>query len=216
MLIIMIRTAILYTVIIAMLRLMGKKQLGELQPSELVTTILISNIATLSIEDPTIPMLIGIVPVLMIVCIDVLMSVVMLKSPKFRRTVTGSPKIIISEGVIDRRELEKLRYTIDDVLGAMRGQSIFDISEVRYAIVETTGKINFFKKDDGGTDPPCVVVKDGITEPDGMEACGLDARGLKKLLGENGAKQNEVFLMTLSRSGGCTVIKKDTGKGENV
>ena len=80
MLIIMIRTVILYTVIIAAIRLMGKKQLGELQPSELVTTILISNIATLSIEDPTIPMLIGIVPVLMIVCIDVLMSVLMLKS----------------------------------------------------------------------------------------------------------------------------------------
>ena len=209
MLIIMIRTTILYTVIIAMMRLMGKKQLGELQPSELVTTILISNIATLSIEDPTIPMLIGIVPILMIVCIDVLMSVVMLKSPKFRRTVTGSPKIIISEGIIDRRELEKLRYTIDDVLEAMRGQSIFDISEVRYAIVETTGKINFFKKEDGSTDPPCVVVKDGITEPDGMEACGLDAKGLKNLLDGNGAEKNDIFLMTLSRDGKCTIIKKN-------
>ncbi|MBQ3842055.1 MAG: DUF421 domain-containing protein [Ruminiclostridium sp.] len=215
MLIIMIRTTILYTVIIAMMRLMGKKQLGELQPSELVTTILISNIATLSIEDPTIPMLIGIVPILMIVCIDVLMSVVMLKSPKFRRTVTGSPKIIISEGVIDRVELEKLRYTIDDVLEAMRGQSIFDISEVRYAIVETTGKINFFKKDDGATDPPCVVVKDGITEPDGMKSCGMDAKKLGRLLDKNGAKQNEVFLMTVSRDGQCTVIRKDTGKGKN-
>ena len=216
MLIIMIRTVILYTVIIAAIRLMGKKQLGELQPSELVTTILISNIATLSIEDPTIPMLIGIVPVLMIVCIDVLMSVLMLKSPKFRRAVTGSPKIIISEGIIDRKELEKLRYTIDDVLEAMRAESIFDISEVRYAIVETTGKINFFKKTDGSTDPPCVVVKDGITEPDGMEACGLDEKRLKELLTSHGTEKDSVFLMTLGRDGKCTVIRRETGKEEKA
>ena len=84
MLVIMIRTVILYPLIILMIRLMGKKQLGELQPSELVTTILISNIATLSIEDPTVPMMLGVVPVLMIVSINVIMSVIMLKSPDFR------------------------------------------------------------------------------------------------------------------------------------
>ena len=212
MLIIMIRTVILYTVIILMMRLMGKKQLGELQPSELVTTILISNIATLSIEDPTIPMLIGIVPILMIVCIDVLMSVIMLKSPRFRRLVTGSPRVIISGGKIDRKELEKLRYTIDDVLEAMREQEIFDITEVRYAIVETTGKINFYKMSDGDTDPPCIVVKDGVIERSGAESSGLGEKRIREILKDNKTRLRDVFLMTVSGNGGYDLIRKETGK----
>lgn len=212
MLIIMIRTVMLYAVIILMMRLMGKKQLGELQPSELVTTILVSNVATLSIEDPTIPMLIGLVPILMIVCIDVIMSVITLKNPRLRRLVTGSPKIIISDGVIDRRELEKLRYTIDDVLGAMREQSIFDITEVRYAIVETTGKINFFKKTDGKNDPPCVVIKDGIVEESGLKVSGMSGKAIKKLLDDNATGLDNVFLLTVKRGGDYDLIRKDAGK----
>lgn len=212
MLTIMIRTVILYTVIILMMRLMGKKQLGELQPSELVTTILVSNVATLSIEDPTIPMLIGIVPILMIVCIDVLMSVVMLKSPRFRSLVTGSPKIVISDGVIDRKQLTALRYTIDDLLEAMREQGIFDLTEVRYAIVETTGKINFYKKTDGDTDPPCVVIRDGMVEQSGMRMSGLTERTLNKILEDNGTDCGNVFLLTVSKGGSYDLIRKDTGK----
>ncbi len=208
MLIIIIRTVILYCIIILMMRLMGKKQLGELQPSELVTTILVSNIATLSIEDPTVPMLIGIVPIFTIVCIDVFMSVIMLRSPKFRRMVTGTPRIIISDGTIDRKELERLRYTIDEVLAAMREQQIFDISEVRYAIVETTGKINFYKKSDGATDPPAVVIKDGITEESGMQIAGITEKNVKKILGENAAEKKNVFLLTVSKDGQYNLIKR--------
>ena len=212
MLIIMIRTVILYVVIILMIRLMGKKQLGELQPSELVTTILISNIATLSIEDPTIPMLIGMVPVFMIVCIDILMSVIMLKSPKFRGVITGSPRIVISDGIIDRKELERLRYTIDDVLESMRGQGIFDITEVRYAIVETTGKINFFKKTDGNTDPPYVVIKDGMVEHTGLTMAGMTENKVKSLLKENSVGLEDVFLMTVSENGQYDLIRKEQGR----
>ena len=209
MLVIMIRTVILYTVIILMMRLMGKKQLGELQPSELVTTILISNIATLSIEDPTIPMLLGIVPVLMIVCIDVLMSVAMLRVPRFRNVITGSPKIIVSDGVIDRAELRRLRYTIDDVLEAMRDHDIFDISEVRYAIVETTGKINFLRKEDCPTDPPCVVVKDGMIERSGLAVCGMTEQKVRDIIRGNGTELSEVFLLTVKSGGDYSIIRKE-------
>lgn len=212
MLIMMIRTVILYAVIILMMKLMGKKQLGELQPSELVTTILISNIATLSIEDPTVPMLIGIVPILMIVCIDVLMSVIMLKSPRFRRLVTGSPRVIISDGKIDRNELERLRYTIDDVLEAMREQGIFDVTEVRYAIVETTGKINFFKMSDGESDPPCVVVKDGMIERSGVKISGMSEKKIREIVKDNKTTLHDVLLMTVTRGGGYDLIRKETGK----
>ena len=119
MLIVFLRAALLYVVVVFAIRLMGKRQLGELQPSEFVITILISNIATLPIEDPGTPMLLGIVPILTLVCLDVIMSAATLRSRKLRRIVSGSPKIIISSGEIDQKQLKELRYT------AHRGSLMF-------------------------------------------------------------------------------------------
>ena len=113
MLIVIIRSVLLYFIIVLSLRLMGKKQLAQLQPSELVTTILISNIATLSLEDLSVPMIYGVIPILMVVSMDVIMSHVMLKSTNIRRMVTGTPQIIISDGKIDQQVMKRLRYTID-------------------------------------------------------------------------------------------------------
>ncbi len=209
MLTIIIRSVILFILVIAALRLMGKKQLGELQPSELVTTILISNIATLSLEDQSIPMIIGIVPILMIVCIDVFMSGIMLKSVRFRKLVTGSPRVIITDGVIDQKELKNLRYTIDDVLEAMRDSDIFDITHVRYAIVETTGKINFFRKDEGKTDPPGVIIKDGLLIEEGLVKAGLGKEWLYDTLKRRNAEQKSVFLLTACGDGSYTMILKE-------
>lgn len=209
MLTIIIRSVILFILVIAALRLMGKKQLGELQPSELVTTILISNIATLSLEDQSIPMILGIVPILMIVCIDVLMSGIMLKSVRFRKLVTGSPRVIITDGVIDQKELKNLRYTIDDVLEAMRDSDIFDITHVRYAIVETTGKINFFRKDEGKTDPPGVIIKDGLLIEEGLIKAGLGKEWLYDTLKRRNTEQKSVFLLTACGDGSYTMILKE-------
>lgn len=208
MLIIIIRTVILFVLVVFSLRLMGKKQLGELQPSELVTTILISNIATLSIEDPSLPMLTGIVPILMIVCTDVIMSAVMLKCTSLRRLVTGSPKVIISGGKINRKEMKILRYTIDDVLESMRDADIFDVNEVQYAIVETTGKINFFKKSDGTSDPPTVIIKDGSVVRDGLKQAGLGTEWLESTLKKRKLNEKEVFLLTAKGDGTYTLILK--------
>jgi len=209
MLIIMIRTVILYITVIAMMRLMGKKQLGELQPGELVTTILISNIATMSVEDPTVPMLLGIAPILTIVCIDVFASMLTLKFPKLRTLIAGHPKVVISDGVIDRRQLKELRYTVDDILTAMREEGIFDITEIRYAIVETTGKINFLRKQDSPEDPPSIVIRDGITEQSGMESAGLTDGTLAELLKSNSVTEKDVLLLAASREGRYTLIRKD-------
>lgn len=209
MLTIIIRSVILFSLVIAALRLMGKKQLGELQPSELVTTILISNIATLSLEDPSMPMILGVVPILMIVCIDVLTSGIMMKSVRFRKLVTGSPKVIISDGVIDQKELRNLRYTIDDVLEAMRDSDIFDITNVRYAIVETTGKINFFRKDEGKTDPPGVIIKDGVLIEEGLSKAGLGEKWLYDTLERRNTAVKSVFLLTACGDGSYTLILKE-------
>ena len=105
MLIVIIRSVLLYFIIVLSLRLMGKKQLAQLQPSELVTTILISNIATLSLEDLSVPMIYGVIPILMVVSMDVIMSYIMLKSTNIRKMVTGTPQIIISDGKIDQQDL---------------------------------------------------------------------------------------------------------------
>lgn len=212
MLIVIIRTIILFTLVIFSLRLMGKKQLGELQPSELVTTILISNIATLSIEDSSIPMLTGIVPILMIVCTDVLISGITLKSTRIRRVVTGSPKVIISNGKIDQDEMTTLRYTIDDVLESMRDADIFDINEVQYAIVETTGKINFFKKSDGTSDPPAVIIKDGLVIDDGLMEAGLGTEWLEGTLKKRNTDAGSVFLLAAKGDGTYTMILREQKK----
>ena len=214
MLTIIIRSVILFILVIAALRLLGKKQLGELQPSELVTTILISNIATLSLEDPSMPMILGVVPILMIVCIDVLMSGIMMKSARFRKVVTGSPRVIISDGKIDQKELKNLRYTIDDVMEAMRDSDIFDINHVRYAIVETTGKINFVRKDEGNADPPGVIIKDGMVIEEGLIKAGLGKEWLHGVLERRNTEEKDIFLLTACGDGSYTMILRE-GRNEN-
>lgn len=219
--VVLIRACILYVVITFSLRLMGKRQLGELQPSELVVTILISNIASIPVEDPSVPMLMGIVPIFTLVCLDVIVSAIMLRSPRFRRFIIGSPRVIISEGVVQQQEMKRLRYTVDDLVEAMREEQIFDLSEVHYAIVETTGKIHFMQKKDhqgatrsdvdcGGStdDPPAVIIRDGIEDGEQLGNLGLGQGWLNQKLRENNIRAKDVFLMTADRNGKVNLIRK--------
>ena len=142
-----IRTFILYIIVIFSVRFMGKRQIGQMQPTELVITILISNIATLSLEDPDAPLLTGMVPILFLVSFDVIISVFTMKFPRFRRFVSGSPQIIINNGILDKTKLRTLRMSQDDLVEALRGLNIFDISEVQFAVVETNGQISAYQKE---------------------------------------------------------------------
>ena len=219
--IVLIRAVILYILITFSLRLMGKRQLGELQPSELVVTILISNIAAIPVEDSSMPMIMGIVPILTLVCLDVIMSGIMLKSAKIRKLMIGSPRIIISGGDIMQNEMKRLRYTVDDLVEAMRDQQIFDITQIQSAIVETTGKINFLLKKDyqpaekadvscGGStkNPPSVIIRDGIVDYQQLRLLDLGEGWLKKILRENNVGEKGVFMMTSDSSGSYTIVKK--------
>ncbi len=208
MLIVFIRGIILYGVVIASTRLMGKRQLGELSPGELVVAILISNIATLCMEDVDLPLLYGLVPILTLVSIDVIVSCMCLKSRKLRKAVSGSPKVIISKGKIDQSMLHELRYSVEDVLAALRAQGIFDISQVQYAIVETTGSVSVLQKEEyqplsrqgvmspkKSSDPPKAVIIDGEII-DRKTAAELDLRA------------EGVFLCTVDEKGKAEVVKK--------
>ncbi len=208
MLIITIRTILLYLLIVFSLRLMGKKQLGELQPSELVTTIMISNIATLALEDSSTPMLMGVVPILMIVSLDVLMSGLTMKSQKVRKAVSGTTRVIISNGEIDQQEMKNLRYTIDDLAEAMREQEIFDISQVQYAIVETNGKINFLKKDESSKNPPEIIVRDGKINYEALSRVNLGEGWVNAILKKNKTPLEKVFLMSADSDGQYVISNK--------
>lgn len=132
-----LRGVVLYPLVIFAVRLMGKRQIGELQPAELVVTILISNIATLPLEDHNLPLLMGVVPVLVLVSFEVIVSWLSLQFRGFRKLISGSPKIIVKDGVIDQQMMKTLRFSLDDLMTALRSSGVFDMNEVQMAVVET-------------------------------------------------------------------------------
>ncbi|MDE6670870.1 MAG: DUF421 domain-containing protein [Ruminococcus sp.] len=218
--IILIRSLILYILVIFSVRLMGKRQLGELQPSELVITILISNIATLPLEDTDIPLLLGITPILALVCFEVIVSWVNLVFPKFRKMISGSPKIIIRNGKTDPDILKELRFSVDDLMMSLREKDVFNIEDVQFAIVETTGNISVMKKQSVDTpersdlglkvknyDPPQVIVSDGKVIPQAVKVMGIQG-SIEKILASLNLKLNDVFIMTADTQGHFFIVDK--------
>ncbi|MBQ7799983.1 MAG: DUF421 domain-containing protein [Oscillospiraceae bacterium] len=142
--IVLIRTLILYVIIIISVRIMGRRQVGELQPSELVVTMLISNLASQPMEDRSLPLTIGIIPIITLVCLEVFTSYILKNSPFLRKTICGSPQVIIRDGKIDQKVMKELRFSVDDLVEELRLNNVFDFSEVDCAIVETTGELSVF------------------------------------------------------------------------
>lgn len=219
--IVFIRALILYIIVIFSVRLMGKRQIGELQPSELVITILVSNIATLPLEDLNIPLIMGILPILSLVCFEVIMSWLSLKSKRIRHIVSGSPKIIIRDGVLDQKVLKDLRFSVDDLMTAMRGNNIFDISDVQFAVVETNGNISVYEKfaqrnvkntdmniEKSSCDPPSIIVADGRIVPQGLEETGLKKQWVYDLTERKHMSVSDIFLLTADKKGSYNLIKK--------
>lgn len=220
--IVFIRALILYIIVIFSVRLMGKRQIGELQPSELVITILVSNIATLPLEDLNIPLVMGILPILSLVCFEVLMSWLTLKSKRIRRIVTGCPKIIIRDGVVEQKVLKDLRFSVDDLMTALRVNGVFDISDVQFAIAETNGNISVYEKPERqavknsdmkiktqNCDPPSVIISDGKIDTQGFTETGLESKWLTDLMKRNRVSISDVFLLTADKNGKYRIIKKE-------
>lgn len=226
--IVFFRTLVLYVLIVISLRIMGKRQLGELQPSEFVVTILISNIATLPIEDTNIPLIGGVVPILVLVSLEVLTSALALKNYKVRRWVSGRPRIIIRDGVIDQKEMEKLRFSIDDLMEELRSNSIFDVKEVSFAIVETTGKVSIYQPFDNrpatasmvgaqpapsdNLPPPSVIVSDGVLVDEALHDLQVKKDWLPKLLKKEKCDIKDIFLLTAQNDGSYNLILREKGR----
>lgn len=141
-----IRTIILYIIVVFVVRLMGKRQIGQLAPTELVITILISNIATLPLEDQDVPLMLGIIPIVMLGCLDVFMSWGTMKSKKLRKIVSGNALIVIEDGKLNKQAMYELRLSEDDLLAAVHSKDIETFVEVKLAIVETNGNVSVFPK----------------------------------------------------------------------
>ena len=140
--ILFIRTVILYIVMTFAMRLMGKRQVGELQPLELTVTVIISNIASLPLEHVSFPFLNGLIPVLTLVALEVVMSVASLRWKRLRTLTSGKPIVVIFDGVIQQEQLRALRFSVDDLMEELRTAGIFDPAEVQVAVVETSGKLS--------------------------------------------------------------------------
>ena len=221
MIIVMIRALVLYCAVIAAVRLMGKRQIGELQPAELVVTILLSNIATLPVEDISIPVTMGLVPIFTLVGIDVIVSCLSLRFRGIRRAVSGSAKLIISNGEVDRRAMRELRFTTDDLMAALRSQQVFDIKDVQFAVAETTGTISVCPKRSAQpptaadlglspeeSDPPVMVISDGQVSSAALRHLGLDEKWLTKIVKAQGCQTKDVFIMTAADASDYTIIKR--------
>lgn len=219
--VVFIRAVILYVLLIFTVRLMGKRQIGELQPSELAITILISNIATLPVEDTGLPLLTGIIPIVTLAGLDVIMSWLGIKSRTVRRFTCGKPVIIISGGKLDQKKMQSIRFTVDDLAASLRSQGIFDISEVQLAVVETTGTLSVYQKYSArnvtngdmelkgkSENPPEVVVADGELVPEAMGRLGVTPKWIEAALKKENAAIKDVFLMTAYPGGKCSIIRK--------
>ncbi len=221
MLIIFVRAILLYILIIFSMRFMGKRQIGELQPGELVMTIMISNMAALPIEDTNIPMLTGAVPILALVCFEILLSCITLKNKRLRGTISGSPVIVVEDGVVKQEELHKLRFSIDDLMEGLRSKDVFDLQEVHYAIVETNGTLSVLKKFAAqnttaemlnlqGEDnaPPLVVISDGRLIKDNLERYGIKEAWVRSTLHKKYLQVSDIFLMTVDKNNNYYIVNK--------
>lgn len=221
MLIVLIRAILLYVLLIFSLRLMGKRQLGELQPSELCITILVSNIASIPIENPSIPLTWGVIPILVLVGFELITSYLAVEKPKLRRLISGNPVVVMQDGVINQQALKSLRFSIEDLTESLRTSGIFDLAEVDYAVVETNGQVSVLQKyhaqnptnqalhlSGENSGPISVIVRNGEMVAEEFVRRDLTQQWLFELLQQEQIDLKDIFVMTLNQQKEYQIIKK--------
>lgn len=221
MLVTLTRTGIFYIILIICMRLLGKRQVGELQPSELVLTILISEMASIPMQDINRPLTNGIIAIFILVILELLFSVLTIKSQVFRRLFTGKHAIVIKNGVIDQKMLKKLRISVDDLQEALRQKGYFNIEEIAWAILETNGKLSVLpymsqlpatKKDLNintvEKSIPITVISDGKLIKEAFKSEEIKKEIVFKHLSAQNLMIEDVFLMTETKENEYIIIRK--------
>lgn len=224
--IVIIRTVILFLCIIGAMRIMGKRQLGELELSELVVAVLISNIAAHPLQDIGIPLMNGVLPIAVLLSCELLISWLSLKSDRMRYLLFGKPSILIDHGRIDQTQMKKNRFSLDELSEALRKKGVTDLRAVRQAVLETDGTLNVLlyascspvtpeqlKLDAEDRGMPITLISDGKVEAANLRLLGKDLAWLESKLHESGPLvPRQVYLMTIDASGGVYLQRKEDHK----
>lgn len=228
MLTIIIRSIIIYLIVLLVFRLMGKRQLGQMQPFELVLTLIIADLATIPMAEVSVPVLHGVVPLLTLVVLHFILTLISRSSHFFSKIISGKPVIIVNPKGIDYKAMKKLNLSTDDIFEALRGAGYFNISQVQYAIMETNGKVSVMPKaeyapltnGDLKTNAdesflPIVLVSEGKIIKENIELANISQGVIEDIINKNskGASVKDVLLLTLDRTGeGYLQLKKGEGK----
>lgn len=218
----LIRSIILYFLVVILYRVMGKRQIGELQPGELVLAIMISDIASVPMQSVSTPLVSGIVPIVVLMSAEVILSFVAQKNHKLRKVITGEASLIISNGKMIVPEMERLRFNIDDLFEQLRNNGQFDISQIAFAVLETNGNLSVMPKDlyrpvtvqDMQIQPskatfPSNIIKDGELDEWALKRIGKDENWLHaQLRKEKIGKIKDIFLMCADENGVTFVQRK--------
>ncbi len=217
-----VRTLLLYVLILIAVRLMGKRQISELQTSELVVTLLISDIAAIPMQDTGQPLSSGVIPIAVLVMCEIALSVFMLKNMRFRRFVCGKPIVVIDDGKIDQRAMRALRMSTEDLSEQLRQRNVFSLQDVAYAIIETNGKMSVIKKPDQESATAGMlgiavpeqgietgVISDGEFSDFSIQLCNKSRAWVEGVLKGKNLQVSDVFLMTANTAGDFQIIKKE-------
>ena len=218
------RTTVLYIVLIAVIRLMGKRQIGQMEPSEFVVTMLAANLAAIPMEDAGIPFYSGLIPILTVLGVELVLSGISMSSVRFRRILCGKPVIMIENGRILRENLLKTRVTLDELTGHLREKDVLDLTTVQYAILETNGNLSVFlypaeapaSAREAGIVPkprylPVTIIEDGVLMNENMEKAGKDEAWVRRVLGNHRASIPGTWLLTVDREDHVFWLGKEQG-----
>ncbi len=220
--IMIVRTIIIYFVITLATRIMGKRQLGELKPQELVITILISAVATIPLQESSIPLSNSVIPILIFVSLEIIQSAISMKSIKFRNIMQGKPIIVIKDGVLQQEQLSRLRFTMDDLIDGLRQSNVFDISQVENAVIETNGVLSVQLKSEYApltlldsklpvkkSEMPITVVMDGKTVPEYFGSNVISEQEIQLIVNSTDVKLEDIMFLSIDNSGKAYLIRKD-------
>lgn len=216
------RTLFLYLVLIFAVRLMGKRQIGEMEPAEFVVTMLVANLAAIPMQDGAIPLYSGLVPILTVLGMELVLSGLILRSVRLRQLLCGKPVILIDNGKILQENLKSARISLDELTGQLRAKDVLDIRTVQFAILETSGDLSVFPypkekpasaKDAGvqatGQHLPVTVVEDGYLSRENLERAKKDEKWLEKVLSQHNCGVKDTFLLTVDESGQVVWLGKE-------
>ena len=216
------RTLFLYLVLIFAVRLMGKRQIGEMEPAEFVVTMLVANLAAIPMQDGAIPLYSGLVPILTVLGMELVLSGLILRSVRLRQLLCGKPVILIDNGKILQENLKSARINLDELTGQLRAKDVLDIRTVQFAILETSGDLSVFPypkekpasaRDAGvqatGQHLPVTVVEDGYLSRENLERAKKDEKWLEKVLSQHNCGVKETFLLTVDESGQVVWLGKE-------